>query len=379
MCMMPLTQDKLENMNQFKYKYTNNSFLYNKIYSPCLNKLVEYVPRNIAPNLITLFSLMCNIIAFIVTLADGGFDFSQPLKKSTCYVIGISQLVYQALDNIDGKQARRTGNSTPFGMLMDHGCDTFTLIFTSYNMSRLLVVGNEGFFSYSVFFGLILGFFMMTYEDYKIGEMAYPVINGVDEGNFAVFVIGLCCGIFGQGWVVYAPISKFGSLTIGKIFSLVIIIGAVGTIFNLYYHTYQKKDCRENLRNFFDNLSFYNVLLVPVIFSYIREEFWLNYKWVVILNACLLFARLTIDIQIKIATMDNFRCNIMFIFSNLMLILSLFFTNEKFNFYFLGCTAIFEFAELAVFIYFRANEITEFLGIRVFCVKSTEPSDMVKV
>ena len=137
MCMMPLSEDKLENMNKFKYKYSNNSLLYNKIYSPCLNHLVNYLPTNLAPNLITFFSLCCNIIAFIITMIDSGFDFSAPLKRSTCYVIGISQLVYQALDNIDGKQARRTGNATPFGMLMDHGCDTFTLIFTSYNMTRL--------------------------------------------------------------------------------------------------------------------------------------------------------------------------------------------------------------------------------------------------
>ena len=378
MCMMPLTQEKLENMNQFKYKYSNNSLLYNKIYSPCLNKLVNYLPTNLAPNLITFFSLMCNIIAFIVTLIDGGFDFSQPLKASTCYVIGISQLLYQALDNIDGKQARRTGNATPFGMLMDHGCDTFTLIFTSYNMTRLLIVGNEGFFSYSVFFGLIMGFFMMNYEDYKIGEMAYPMINGVDEGNFAVFVIGVCCGLFGQDWVLFVPFQSFEKLTIGKIFALVIIIGGLSTIFNLYLHTFQKKGCSENVKNFFDSMSFYNSLLIPVIYIYYKEEFWLEVKWIVILNSCLLFARVTIDLQIKIATMDSFKCSIMFIATNVALIISIFIKNEIYNFYFLGIYGIFQFAELAVFIYFRANEITDFLGIRIFCVESSEMPEVIK-
>ena len=37
-------------------------------------------------------------------------------------------------------------------------------------------------------------------------------------------------------------------------------------------------------------------------------------------NACLLFARLTIDIQIKILTADLISCNIMFIFTNIALI-----------------------------------------------------------
>ena len=31
--------------------------------------------------------------------------------------------IYQSLDAIDGKQARRTGSNTPLGELFDHGCD----------------------------------------------------------------------------------------------------------------------------------------------------------------------------------------------------------------------------------------------------------------
>jgi len=34
--------------------------------------------------------------------------------------------VYQSLDAIDGKQARRTGTSNPLGELFDHGCDSIS-------------------------------------------------------------------------------------------------------------------------------------------------------------------------------------------------------------------------------------------------------------
>jgi hypothetical protein len=37
---------------------------------------------------------------------------------------GIGLFIYQSLDAIDGKQARRTGSSTPLGELFDHGCDS---------------------------------------------------------------------------------------------------------------------------------------------------------------------------------------------------------------------------------------------------------------
>jgi phosphatidylglycerophosphate synthase len=34
--------------------------------------------------------------------------------------------VYQTLDAIDGKQARRTGSSNALGELFDHGCDSMS-------------------------------------------------------------------------------------------------------------------------------------------------------------------------------------------------------------------------------------------------------------
>jgi len=39
------------------------------------------------------------------------------------YLCGIGLFIYQSLDAIDGKQARRTNSSTPLGELFDHGCD----------------------------------------------------------------------------------------------------------------------------------------------------------------------------------------------------------------------------------------------------------------
>lgn len=37
--------------------------------------------------------------------------------------------IYQTMDAVDGKQARRTGTSSPLGQLFDHGCDAVTLFF----------------------------------------------------------------------------------------------------------------------------------------------------------------------------------------------------------------------------------------------------------
>ena len=44
-----------------------------------------------------------------------------PMYAYVLCAVGV--FVYQTLDAIDGKQARRTGSNSPLGELFDHGCD----------------------------------------------------------------------------------------------------------------------------------------------------------------------------------------------------------------------------------------------------------------
>ena len=43
------------------------------------------------------------------------------LMQAICYFL------YRMFDEMDGKQARKTGNSSPLGLIFDHGCDSITL------------------------------------------------------------------------------------------------------------------------------------------------------------------------------------------------------------------------------------------------------------
>lgn len=54
---------------------------------------------------------------------------THPLQASrwTCLFAAIGIFTYQTLDGIDGKQARRTGTSSPLGEYFDHGCDAITV------------------------------------------------------------------------------------------------------------------------------------------------------------------------------------------------------------------------------------------------------------
>ncbi len=52
-------------------------------------------------------------------------------------------MTYRILDEMDGKQARRTGNSSPLGLIFDHGCDAFTTGLQTIMTVKLIQVGNK--------------------------------------------------------------------------------------------------------------------------------------------------------------------------------------------------------------------------------------------
>jgi phosphatidylglycerophosphate synthase len=52
------------------------------------------------------------------------------------FIEAASYFTYRILDEMDGKQARRTGNSSPLGLLFDHGCDAFTMGFVALTIAK---------------------------------------------------------------------------------------------------------------------------------------------------------------------------------------------------------------------------------------------------
>ena len=370
MKLAPIPEENLHKMKEFQYKSTDESYLYNKCLSPCLNRVIKIFPIWLAPNIITLFSLFMNIIAAMITYIDAEFDFSKTLNPITCITIGITQFLYLLLDNLDGKQARRTGSSSPYGMLVDHGCDIFTNCFTCFNLSHLTLVDNDNFLSISIFIGLILGFYAMTYEEYKIGELHFPVINATDEGNLAVSLFGIFCGIFGQNWLKYR-INYW--INIGDLIGFLSLCGGISCVYNLVIHTYQQKSLFDCFKIILDWFYFYIVMIFPTFFMVLRKDFFLNYKGVILICMCLLFARITMDLQIRIVTQDIIKGNFYIIFICILLMFSLFLSEERYLLLFLSFVAMIQTIELMNFIYKRSIQITDFLNIKIFTITPMFP------
>jgi ethanolaminephosphotransferase len=76
---------------------------------------------------------MVTLIGFFAILLHGFlcFHFSpyfnDEVPRWVFLVNATCMFFYQTMDNCDGKQARRTGTSSPLGDLFDHGCDALTV------------------------------------------------------------------------------------------------------------------------------------------------------------------------------------------------------------------------------------------------------------
>ncbi len=59
------------------------------------------------------------------------------------FVVGVLIFLYQTLDNLDGRQARRTGSSSALGEAFDHGADCLSatvLLCFSFSIHHTLVL-----------------------------------------------------------------------------------------------------------------------------------------------------------------------------------------------------------------------------------------------
>ena len=92
------------------------------------------------------------------------------------------------LDNVDGKQARKLQNSTPLGMIMDHGCDSLGVICLSAGMARVLCMDDPTLFLW-VYVSLIFCFYISAWCQYwSNGIMVLGRFNGVDDGIPTIWI-----------------------------------------------------------------------------------------------------------------------------------------------------------------------------------------------
>eukprot|EP00735_Rhodelphis_limneticus_P007773 TRINITY_DN20405_c0_g1::TRINITY_DN20405_c0_g1_i1::g.8465::m.8465 TRINITY_DN20405_c0_g1::TRINITY_DN20405_c0_g1_i1::g.8465 ORF type:complete len:346 (-),score=99.84,sp/O82567/AAPT1_ARATH/34.45/2e-55,CDP-OH_P_transf/PF01066.16/1.8e-19,CDP-OH_P_transf/PF01066.16/4.6e+03,CDP-OH_P_transf/PF01066.16/3.5e+03 TRINITY_DN20405_c0_g1_i1:154-1191(-) len=194
------------------------------------NFLIEYMPLSIAANTITVFGLLVVFFShFLVFLYAPKLQGEAP---GWVYVVtGLCLFIYQTLDNLDGKQARRTKTSSPLGLLMDHGCDALNITVSSLTFCSTLQTGAT--WKAAVFWqSHAMAFYFATWEEYYTGELVLPVINGPTEGLLIGAFLHIVTGLFlgGSFW------AQKGDIISGVDNNTVILVIECGCLFFTIIH-----------------------------------------------------------------------------------------------------------------------------------------------
>jgi ethanolaminephosphotransferase len=105
--------------------------------------------------------------------------------------------MYSTFDNVDGKQARRTGSSSPLGELFDHGCDALNCSFGSIIQMSALGLGHSRQ-AVIMFVIATIGFYLSTIEEYHTGVLYLGYVNVPTEGVVLLTVMYIFSGFYGK-------------------------------------------------------------------------------------------------------------------------------------------------------------------------------------
>ncbi|XP_076240633.1 choline/ethanolaminephosphotransferase 1 bbc isoform X4 [Calliopsis andreniformis] len=198
-----LSPGQLKRLSEHKYSCTTNSLL-DGLLQPWWDWLVSKVPLWLAPNLITILGLIVNILTTLI-LVYYSPDAKAEAPRWACFLCALGLFIYQSLDAIDGKQARRTGTSTPLGELFDHGCDSISTVFVALSACIAVQLGYYPTWMFFQCFCAMTLFYCAHWQTYVSGSLRFGKID-VTEAQFTIIAIHLISAIFGpKVWMMELP------------------------------------------------------------------------------------------------------------------------------------------------------------------------------
>ncbi|XP_030026133.2 ethanolaminephosphotransferase 1 [Manduca sexta] len=249
-----LSKQHLQGFNKYKYSAIDTSPLSNYVMHPTWNFITKFIPKWIAPNVITFAGFLC-MVAAVVLLTVYDYDWRASVRwteRQTEYGIpgwafttcGVLIFLAYNLDGLDGKQARRLGVSGPLGELFDHGLDSYIVFLIPYAV--ISIFGRDPVYSVVCFRGflmvmsIVINFYISHWEKYNTGTLYLPW--GYDISMWVTSMIFIIAGVYGPDAFKFY---LFGDVTFAVSFeTLAHCIGLFTTLPVAVYNVYLSRKNR---------------------------------------------------------------------------------------------------------------------------------------
>ncbi|XP_054269903.1 choline/ethanolaminephosphotransferase 1 isoform X3 [Macrosteles quadrilineatus] len=225
-----LSAAQLKRLGEHKYKYDSCSLLdpYLQVY---WNWLVSKVPIWLAPNLITILGLLVNILTTLL-LVWFSPDAKSEAPRWAFLLCALGLFIYQSLDAIDGKQARRTDSSSPLGELFDHGCDSISTVFVALSACIAVQLGHCPAWMFFQCFCAVTLFYCAHWQTYVSGMLRFGRID-VTEAQFTIMFIHLISAVLGsEAWSNKVGFLDFIEIRFGVVLTT-IVCGSI-SFYNIF-------------------------------------------------------------------------------------------------------------------------------------------------
>lgn len=248
--MQYLSPTHLKGLEAHKYASSGTTML-DPIIQKFWNKIVTWIPLWVAPNLITITGLLVNLFSSILlfyyfpTATDQNVNEIQNSVPSNFnlnflfFLNAITVFIYQTLDAIDGKQARRTNTSSPLGELFDHGMDSISCVLICVCNLIALNSGKEPVLCLIFFILTNTTFYIAHWSTYLVGKLQFGYFDVTEAqwlailmftGNFLLngsyFWDYLIFGVFPLRFIVYVSTLLFTCRIIKEHIERLILGGA---------------------------------------------------------------------------------------------------------------------------------------------------------
>ncbi|KDQ62969.1 hypothetical protein JAAARDRAFT_361800 [Jaapia argillacea MUCL 33604] len=282
-----IPQEVLGNLKKYQYKGVDHSIVSRYILNPFWNWFVTLWPLWVAPNTITLTGLSLVLFNFATLIYyDPGYltdNEGAPGPPQWVYFTWAASLfMYQTLDSIDGKQARRTGMAGPLGEMFDHGCDALNTTLEVILASRALNLGRS-WWTVASQAATLANFYLTTWEEYHTGTLYLGVFSGPVEGILMIVAIYLISGIYGPtvwdtGFLSFTRLDRIPAIANAVpemgLNDAFMVFGGFGLAFNIitsYMNVYRSRKASGGAR-------YYPLLyLLPFPITVAIQVFWLSY------------------------------------------------------------------------------------------------------
>ncbi|XP_038213616.1 cholinephosphotransferase 1 isoform X2 [Zerene cesonia] len=366
-----LNAAQLKRLSEHKYSCTSASIL-DAWLQPWWCWLVSKTPLWLAPNLITILGLIINIVTTLI-LVWYSPDARQDPPRWACAVCALGVFVYQSLDAIDGKQARRTGSQSPLGELFDHGCDSISTVFIALGACIAVKLGEYPTWMFFQCFCAMTLFYCAHWQAYVTGTLKMGRID-VTEAQYAIIIIHLISATLGpEAWAAQIPGLEVPWRL--QIFSLA-VAGQLYFITN-FLSTFRVRGCGKNGStvagtSILSPVIPFSFVVVPafIIFQKSESQVYENHPALYILAFGMVAAKVTNRLVVAHMTKSEMEYYDWSMLGPAMLFLNQYFNNALPEYYVLWLCTVWVCIELVRYCGQICLEICEHLHIQLFRIAS---------